>query len=108
MTGIDKQAALDLGLPIVGSGQISSTTHSNEVAPRFVAEVEFLHHQGRAGGPKVNFNEAFGVNLGPLDLLVIIGRDVLRLCRFTYDGPAASFVLELSVPAAGQSPVKSS
>ena len=106
VTGIDKQAALDIGLPIVASGTVSSTTHANEIVPCFVAEVEFLHPRGLAGGPKINSNKAFGLNLSSLGLLAIIGRDVLRLCRFTYDGPAASFALEL-LPQAGQSPVKS-
>ena len=37
--------------------------------------MEILHPQGQEGGPKINANKAFGLNLASLNLLAIIGRD---------------------------------
>lgn len=50
----------------------------------------------------INCSRAAGLNLKPLGLLAIVGRDVLRECLLTYDGKSALFNLKLLIPNPGE------
>lgn len=40
-TGIDREAAMRIGLPVVDTTKVTSATHSDEIVPVFAASVQF-------------------------------------------------------------------
>jgi predicted aspartyl protease len=91
VTGIDRQSAEELGLPVVNTGRVTSATHADEVCPIFVAQLHITDTEA-----VINANRAFGLNLRASGLIALIGRDLLSLCVLTYDGPKATVSLAVT------------
>lgn len=83
-TFVDQKSATNLGLPIVGRGNMTSASHANIQSPMFA---------GKLIAPSLNLNleQALGANLASQGLIALIGRDVLRLGILVYNGVDGSF-----------------
>ena len=83
-TFIDNEAAQQLGLPIVGAGQMTSASEANVRTPKYAAKLVV---------PRLSLNleEAMGANLRPHGIVALIGRDVLRHGILVYNGFDGSF-----------------
>lgn len=89
-TCIDRHAAERAGLALVDSGPMTSATHDKEIVPIFAGRLTV------EGIPQtINARRAFGANLHPQGLIALIGRDVLAVCVFIYNGLDGSFSLSI-------------
>ena len=77
---VDRHAAEQAGLSIVGSGRMSSATHENEVVPVYAGRLRI------AGFTDIDLRSAYGAHLRSQGIIALIGRDVLRSCTFFYNG----------------------
>ena len=91
-TCLDISTAEIIGLPVCGTTEITSASHTVEV-PIFVGKLvlpDFIN---------INVQRGAGVNLKgfgtDLDLIALIGRDILEGAILVYNGPAGSFSLSL-------------
>jgi len=82
-TCIDVDAARRAGLPTVGVARMNSASHADQDVPTFA---------GRIVGPTIGISveSGMGANLSSVgnDLIVLLGRDVLRSALFIYNGSA--------------------
>ncbi len=107
-TSVDPQLMRALGIESVGERDILNNA-SNQVTTVLiypcrlffpdVPGVYFDLAEGVTGGLIPQEPAPFGGNIG-----VLIGRDVLRFCRLTVDGPRGLFTLEVDAPPASISP----
>jgi predicted aspartyl protease len=82
-TCIDAAAAVQMGLPVIDVCNMTSATHENTQQNVYPIRIEF------AGVPIViNADRVTGATLAPQGLLLLIGRDALQQCTFTYNGLA--------------------
>ena len=85
-TCIDEAAARRAGLPIKGWAFMDSASHAGTRVPVFTGQIQSL-------ALRVTVETALGVNMGHFhdaELIVLIGRDVMRQMVFTYNGPEGS------------------
>lgn len=78
-TNLDQSAAHQLGLRIVGKGDLSSATEVNKRTYIYEGQVIINGHH-------FPVNQTPGVNLAPHGLIALIGRDLLSLGKLEYDG----------------------
>ena len=81
VTCVDRRVAEEAGLSVVGERPMSSATHANEIAPIYAGLLR-THGLG-----DITLTSASGANLGPLGLIALVGRDVLKQCTVFYNGP---------------------
>jgi len=86
-TCFDEDAAKQAGLPIVGKGLMSSTTHESEEVPLFAGILQIPDFG------ELTMRRAMGAKLVNHGVIALIGRDALRGCIFTYDGNIGSYTL---------------
>lgn len=88
-TCIDEQAAQELGLPVIDVAKMTSATHADQQCNVYPVQINIP--------PAITLNSlrTVGAALAPQGLLVLIGRDVLRVCSMFYNGPAGQFTLSL-------------
>jgi predicted aspartyl protease len=87
-TSIDEDAAKKLGLPIINVVKLASASHPSTDA--HVYPVKFAI----TGLPNaINAPQVVGAPLACQGLLALIGRDLLSVCHFTYNGAAGQFTL---------------
>lgn len=72
-------------IPIVDTGRMTSATHHDENVPIFAARIEIQ------GFRSVDAPRAFGANLAPMDIIALIGRDVLKSSIMIYNGTTGQF-----------------
>ena len=97
-TCLDISTAEIIGLPVCGTTEITSASHTVEV-PIFVGKLvlpDFIN---------INVQRGAGVNLKglgkykefgtDLDLIALIGRDILEIAILVYNGPGGSFSLSI-------------
>ena len=91
-TCLDISTAEIIGLPVCGTTEITSASHTVEV-PIFVGKLvlpNFININVKRGAG-VNLKE-FGTDLG---LIALIGRDILEIAILVYNGPGGSFSLSI-------------
>lgn len=88
-TCFDEAAARDLGMPVVGRGEMSSAAENAEVRPVFSGRVA-VHELGN-----FDTHTAFGASLGDGGLLALLGRDALQNAVLVYNGAEATVSLAL-------------
>lgn len=78
-TCFDQQAAEEMGLPIIGRGNMISASHANHPVPIYA---------GRLILPNINLNieRGMGANLMSQGIIALIGRDVMRHGTLFYNG----------------------
>lgn len=87
ITCVDEQAARQAGLTVIGSGKVSSATHSNESVPIFAGKMEMT------GVGQINLRQAYGVNIKDQGIVALIGRDLLEAMILIYNGSEGTFSL---------------
>ncbi len=87
-TCIDEQAAQELGLPVIDVAKMTSATHADQQCNVYPVQII-------VPGIILNSPRTIGAALAPQGLLVLIGRDVLRICNLFYNGPMGQFTLSL-------------
>ncbi len=87
--GVYIQAGIadELGLPVVGSGTVSTPTHRGEPVSLYRVKLTF------SAGFYLEM-QAAEVPLERQQYRCLIGRDVLKHARFTYDGLTGTFSLD--------------
>jgi len=89
-TCVDRHAAEQAGLSVVGSGKMTSATHENEIVPIYAGKLRIT------GLPfEIKMRSALGANLRPQGLIALIGRDLLENCVLVVNGPDGSFSLSM-------------
>ena len=68
---------------------MTSATHEAEIVPLYAGN---LHINGL---PDYKMTQAYGANLGPQDLVALIGRDMLSACILIVNGPEGTVSLSL-------------
>ena len=86
-TCFDIAAAESAGLPIVGKGRMSSTTHDNQEMPLYAGLLQI------PGYGDLAMYSAMGARLRDLGIVALIGRDALQDSIFIYNGIDGSFSL---------------
>ena len=89
-TCIDREAADRAGLAVVDSGPLTSATQEAEIVPIYAGKLDIAGLE-----TPIIAHGAYGVNLAPQQLIVLIGRDMLKNCVLIYNGPDGSFSLSL-------------
>jgi hypothetical protein len=85
---IDEDVAKIMRLPVVGSVNLSSASHPSHRANQYPIKIKIQ------GMPmEFNTHSAIGAPLKGQQLLAIIGRDVLQICCFIYNGPSGQITL---------------
>jgi predicted aspartyl protease len=85
---IDDAQAQQMGLPVIDVCNMTSATHENTQQNVYPIRIEFV------GVPiAVDSGRTIGANLAPQQLLMLIGRDVLQHCTFTYNGLAGCITI---------------
>lgn len=90
MSLVDEKLALVLGLVATDRGMVRSAG-GVRLHPRY--EISFSFTLPRTWTVPGAIG-AIGADVFPFDVQFILGRDLLRYCRFGYDGPAGSFTLD--------------
>lgn len=85
-TCFDRSAAERAGLEIFSSKTVTSATGTEKVSI-YAGRLEI------AGFTSIVTRAALGMELDSLDLIALIGRDVLANCILVYNGPENSFSL---------------
>ena len=89
-TCIDIQAAQNAGLPTVGTARMTSASHADQDVPAFA---------GRIVGPTISIDveSGMGANLSTFgnNLIVLLGRDLLKSAVFIYNGPDGHFSIAM-------------
>ena len=83
----DNSTALKAGLLTVGKGKIASASHPENEVPLYAGKMLL---------PGLNFDvkSGFGVELSGIDgIVALIGRDLLKIAIFVYNGPDETFTL---------------
>ena len=83
----DNSAALKAGLPTVGKSKMASASHPENEVPLYAGKMLL---------PGLNFDvkSGFGVELSGSDgIVALIGRDLLKIAIFVYNGPDGTFTL---------------
>ena len=89
-TCFDEQFARQAGLPIVGTGTMTSATDHAVQVPVFAGQIIV------AGNININVEQGMGANLtGIPGLLALLGRDVLSLGVLVYNGTDGSVSLSI-------------
>lgn len=86
VTVIDNTFATNIGCTIAGSVSVVGVLTS-DVSAVYAAMFDIVSVRGIMAGYMI------GAQLESSGLAVLIGRDVLRHCEFTYDGPTGRFSL---------------
>lgn len=86
---VDNAAAQTLGLPIVNVVPMASASHAMVEANVYPITFDIL------GNPPMTVNcpRATGATLANQGLVLLIGRDLLAMCHFTYNGTTGEFTL---------------
>lgn len=87
-TAIDRTAAAQLNLVAVDTIK-SGTAGGQQVCPRYPARLMFPG----TPVPSIDLPRAVGVDLSGQGFIVLLGRDFLARCVFTYNGPLGHFIL---------------
>ena len=86
---IDNVAAQTLGLPVVNVILMASATHASVETNVYPISFDIL-----GGSPmSVNCPRAAGAALANQNLVLLIGRDLLAMCHFTYNGASGEFTI---------------
>lgn len=91
-TCLDEASARRAGFPITGIALMASATHANHEVPVFNGRIVMV------GSFNIDVVGGLGANLtaiGDLDLVALIGRDLLKDALFTYNGPGGSIALAI-------------
>ena len=89
-TAVDLQLAKEMGLPVIGRAHMSSASHESVIMPVFSGNLEV------PGFAAINVPDGLlGANLDgdKNKIIVLIGRDLLAMATFHYNGPEGSFTL---------------
>ncbi len=87
-TAVDYNAMVELGLEPTGSMYAQGVTSDGITIPTYALRMSFPG----SGFPDAEFDRVAATpHLGPLNLLVLVGRDVLNDAKFAYDGPTGRF-----------------
>lgn len=94
MTAIQRPLAARMDLPCRGELQLSSSVLGGEVraVPLYVIRMTFGAIEA-PDPPKWRNIRAAGVSVVSPGVTVLIGRDLLGSCRFTYDGRKSRFMM---------------
>jgi predicted aspartyl protease len=87
-TSIDEEAAKKLGLPIINMVKLASASHASTDAPVYPVKMVITGLPNAINAPGV-----VGAPLACQGLVALIGRDLLAMCHFTYNGAAGEFTL---------------
>lgn len=83
----DNSSAVKAGLPIVGKSRMASASHPENEVPLYAGKMLL---------PGLNFDvkSGFDVELSGKDgIIALIGRDLLKIAMFVYNGPDGTFTL---------------
>ena len=83
----DNSSALRAGLPTVGKSRMASASHPKNEVPLYAGKMLL---------PGLNFDvkSGLGVELSGKDgIVALIGRDLLKIAMFVYNGPDGTFTL---------------
>ena len=89
VTSVDIELAEKLGLTVVDTRPMTSAT-GTEVMPVFAARIDI-----QSGGVGIDAEAAIGARLAPMNIAVLLGRDVLRSGILVYNGPAGIISLAI-------------
>ena len=89
-TCIDEQVAKELGLPAIDVGKMTSATHKDQQCSIYPVQIVIQPTNLILNAPRT-----MGAALAAQGLIALIGRDVLRVCTFFYNGPGGNFTLSL-------------
>lgn len=87
-TSIDEDAAKKLGLPIINVVKLASASHASTDAHVYPVKLAITGIQN-----PLNAAGVVGAPLACQGLVALIGRDLLSMCHFTYNGAAGDFTL---------------
>ena len=94
-TCLDGSLIRALGLPVAGTVIVNLPAHGGVIGGiLYEASLTILHPSGKARDHfVVQHVLMLDIALASLGYQAVIGRDVLKQCRFVYDGPADRFEL---------------
>ena len=94
MTAIQRSIIAWMGIPSIGFTEASSSLLGSEVRTVPIHQVRMTFGSlGDADTPKWRTIDAIGVDVVSPGASVLIGRDLLATCRFTYDGRKDRFMM---------------
>jgi predicted aspartyl protease len=85
---IDEEAANAMHLPVVGNINLASSSHASHRANQYPIKITIQGLQMVFNAPT-----AIGAPLKIQGLVAIIGRDILQICCFVYNGATGQFTL---------------
>jgi hypothetical protein len=88
-SAVDDQTALDLKIPVIDQGKMTSTTHEGQPCNIYPIQLTV--------GNTLIFQvpRCAGAKLKPMGLIAIIGRDILQSCTLIYNGGLGSITLAI-------------
>lgn len=86
---VDEQVAIDLGLPVVDVGRMTSASHEQHPCNLYPVQISIT------GSITFQSPRAMGAKLAPIGYIAIIGRDVLQHCVLICNGPMGQVTLAL-------------
>jgi predicted aspartyl protease len=85
---IDEEIAASMHLPVVGSITMATASHPKHQANQYPIKIKIQ------GFPMAfNVSTAIGVPIKVQGMVAIIGRDILQVCCFIYNGPSGQITL---------------
>ena len=94
MTAIQRMLAQRIDLPVFETIDVGSSVLGEEVCRARTGKIRMTFGSLEAGdSPRWRILHAVGVSIVSPSLTILIGRDVLATCRFTYDGRKRRFMM---------------
>lgn len=88
-TCIDQRAAERAGLPTIQKAMMASASHANHEVPVYAAKLVIPQFSA------IDVPYALGANLESLNLVALIGRDLLQAAVLVYNGTDGSIALSI-------------
>ena len=86
-TCIDQKAAEQAGLPVIDKAMMASASHAKHEVPVYGAKLVIPHFSA------IDVEYAMGANLDEMNLIALIGRDLLQRAVLVYNGTDGSIAL---------------
>ena len=88
-TCIDQKAAEQAGLPVIDKAMMASASHAKHEVPVYGAKLVIPHFSA------IDVEYAMGANLDEMNLIALIGRDLLQRAVLVYNGTDGSIALSI-------------